>query len=308
MQKAQGFDLKEKVLGKQYKLVHEAIFTDPDDQSGWFYYFWLLDQTITPDAPVLVSTWPVHSSDLILSFDGRLNGCILSPCTTYCSGKGFFPFILYFNKNVEGVNSSSANIKYMFMKNEDISWKPLSTNDARCAKAWVAYLKFPNESGRSLIAYPVEVTVGHSQGIMSYSRSNYNFPSRFAFTVRIDEADCKEVGNEEFVWLDDRFSDEATLEDLNPMLSFDRLLIVQDNNAEVSKWQMETVLSEIVLFRKLKEYCFLILSLTILFIGFKFSPSLPPLLFTHFNLIACFRFFCLFYLLVKPESLHLHDC
>ncbi|KAI3884686.1 hypothetical protein MKX03_016134, partial [Papaver bracteatum] len=205
MQKAQGFDLKEKVLGKQYKLVHEAIFSDPDDQSGCFYYFWLLDQTITPDAPVLVSTWPVHSSDLILSFDGRLDGCILSPCTTYCSRKDFFPFILYFNENVEGVNSSSVNIKYMVMKNEDICWKPLSTTDARFAKAWVAHLKFPKENDGFLIAYPVEVTVGHSQGIMSYSRSNYNFPLLFAFTVRIDEGDCKEVGNEEFVWLDDRF-------------------------------------------------------------------------------------------------------
>ncbi|KAI3965853.1 hypothetical protein MKX01_010810, partial [Papaver californicum] len=80
-------------------------------------------------------------------------------------------------------------------------------------------LEISNESDRSLKAYPVEVKVGHSQGIMSHSRSNYNFPKRFSFTLRLGEGDCDVVGNEEFIWLDDRFGDEATLEDLNPMFS-----------------------------------------------------------------------------------------
>ncbi|CAI9781256.1 unnamed protein product [Fraxinus pennsylvanica] len=36
---------KESVLEEEFEFVRNALFTDPDDQSGWFYHLWLLDQT-----------------------------------------------------------------------------------------------------------------------------------------------------------------------------------------------------------------------------------------------------------------------
>ncbi|GJV61772.1 geranylgeranyl transferase type-2 subunit alpha 1 [Tanacetum coccineum] len=54
----------EMILKEEYEFVRSAVFTNPDDQSGWFYHFWLLDQTVKVDMPTLVSSWPPHGSDI----------------------------------------------------------------------------------------------------------------------------------------------------------------------------------------------------------------------------------------------------
>ncbi|WKA09708.1 hypothetical protein VitviT2T_027331 [Vitis vinifera] len=125
--KVKGFFPKEKVLVEEYEFVHQALFTDPDDQSGWFYHLWLLDQTVKPETPLLVSTWPAHGSDIIVSAEGCLDGRALSPFTSFHSDAGTFPLILYFNEAVEGVNSSTVTVKSVFTENKDLVWKPLAT-------------------------------------------------------------------------------------------------------------------------------------------------------------------------------------
>ncbi|KAI7993826.1 Geranylgeranyl transferase type-2 subunit alpha 1 [Camellia lanceoleosa] len=62
--RAQGSFSKAKVLTEEYDFVHQALFTDSDDQSGWLYHFWLLEQTVKVENPLLVSTWPPHGSNL----------------------------------------------------------------------------------------------------------------------------------------------------------------------------------------------------------------------------------------------------
>ncbi|CAL5428128.1 unnamed protein product [Camellia sinensis] len=79
--RAQGSFSKEEVLTEEYDLVHQALFTDPDDQSGWFYHLWLLEQTVKVENPLLVSTWPLHGSNLNVSADNFLDTCALSPIT-----------------------------------------------------------------------------------------------------------------------------------------------------------------------------------------------------------------------------------
>ncbi|KAI3981049.1 hypothetical protein MKX01_036595 [Papaver californicum] len=239
-QKTHGFESKEKVLSEEYELVHQATFTDPDDQSGWFYHYWLLHQTITPEAPLLLSSWPSHGSDLILSTDRNFEGCMSSPHTSFCLDKEAFPLILYFNQSVKGVNSSTVDIKFTFVKNEDVSWKPLSTKNSGYADAWI---------------YQVEVSVGHSQGIISSSGSNYSFPSRFAFTTRlgVGKRDGEGgVGIEKVVWTDSSFhTDLALLEELSHMLSSDRIRIIKDQDPTPSTWQIESIITEIALLREL---------------------------------------------------------
>ncbi|KAJ0519707.1 putative protein geranylgeranyltransferase type II [Helianthus annuus] len=86
--KVEGYFPKEMFLKEEYEFVRNAVFTDPDDQSGWFYHLWLLDQTVKVDTPVLVSSWPPHGSEIT---------------------KTTFPIILCFNEPVEGVKISSES-------------------------------------------------------------------------------------------------------------------------------------------------------------------------------------------------------
>ncbi|KAF8377389.1 hypothetical protein HHK36_030766 [Tetracentron sinense] len=255
--RVQGSFPREEVLTEEYELVHQALFTDPDDQSGWFYHLWLLDQTVKPDAPVLVSSWPVQGSDVIASFNGNLNGCASSPFTNFHSDTGEFPLILYFNQVVEGVNSATVTVESIFDKNGDLVWRPLSTNYSRNAQAWVTYLKFPDIKDHSLKSYSVEVSLAHCQGIISSSGSHYIHPCQFAFTVSLQPLDLEYTergpGVEMVVWTDDYFyTNETLLQDLSPtILSFHQQRIKEDHDATASMWPSKTIANEIALFREL---------------------------------------------------------
>uniref|UniRef100_A0A2N9GC98 Geranylgeranyl transferase type-2 subunit alpha n=1 Tax=Fagus sylvatica TaxID=28930 RepID=A0A2N9GC98_FAGSY len=252
--KVQGFSPKEEVLNEEYELVHQALFTDPDDQSGWFYHLWLLDQTVKADAPLLVSSWPALDSNLILSGDRCLDDAALSPFNTFHSELGTIPLIIYFNQAVEGVNSSTISVESVLNTKGELTWKPLSTNNSQTAQVWVTYLDYPDIKLHSSEFYPVEVSVGHSQGIISSSGFHYSHPSRFAFKVFVQplDKDAARHGVEMVSWREENFLlYESHSQESNPNFSLDQLNIKDDHEESSSKWRAETIANEIALFREL---------------------------------------------------------
>ncbi|KAI7979302.1 Geranylgeranyl transferase type-2 subunit alpha 1 [Camellia lanceoleosa] len=73
--RAQGSFSKEKVLTEEYDLVHQALFTNPDDQSGC-------------GESSVGSTWPPHGSNLNVSAYGFLDTCASSPITGFHLNSG----------------------------------------------------------------------------------------------------------------------------------------------------------------------------------------------------------------------------
>lgn len=179
-QKAEGYFPKEKVFKDEFEFVRNAIFTDPDDQSGWFYHLWLLDQTLKTVC-LSVSSWPPHSSNIHVSSD-TLKDVSFDPSES--SAHGTLPLILYFSKAVDGVNSGTVAIQSEYINNKDFFWRPVKVDKSGLANIWITCLKFPIQEVHPSKTYQVKVSIAHSEGITTASTGiQYSHPSDIAFTV-----------------------------------------------------------------------------------------------------------------------------
>lgn len=252
----EGYFPKEKVLTEENDLVHQALFTDPDDQSGWFYHHWLLDQIVKIKTPLLVYTWPPHGSNLKVWVDGCLDGSLLSPITSFRLSDRKIPVILYFNEAVEGVNSSTITIESsMHDMNKDLVWKPLSTNNSGRAQAWVTHLSFLEEKLHFSQANPIKVTMGHSEGIKAVTGFPYSHPTYFEFTVCLQPSAPQraDLQNLDMIsWGDKKFHSYEACPMESSQINFSNPLKNSDDNDLMAyKWNAETVANEISLFREL---------------------------------------------------------
>ncbi|KAL0542634.1 hypothetical protein IC582_017707 [Cucumis melo] len=249
-QKAEGYFPMEKVLNEEYELVHQAIFTDPDDQSGWFYHLWLLDQTVKTNPPYLVSSWPPHSFNVALSRTGCLDNHTLSPFCSFHSDSGTIPLILYFDQPVQGVDSSSVIVKST-ANLRDLIWKPLSKCNRDASKAWISHLTFPQEELNSEF-YSVEVSIGHPQKIASATGFHNVKPTHFSFKVAVNlrGTPTEDFGNEGIRWKDENFT-SCEISPHNFPFSFDNPTSEDDYAPSTSEWCVETISNEIALFREL---------------------------------------------------------
>ncbi|KAG5541893.1 hypothetical protein RHGRI_021656 [Rhododendron griersonianum] len=255
--KVEGYFPKEKVLTEENDLVHQALFTDPHDQSGWFYHHWLLNQIVKIETPLLVYTWPPPGSNLKVSVDGCLDDSLpLSPITSFHLKTGQIPVVLYFSEAVEGVNSSTITLESSIHDtNTELIWSPLSTNNSGRAQAWVTHLSFPEEKFHFSQANPVKVTIGHSEGIKSISGFTLSHPTYFEFIVYLrttapHHADLQSL--DMITWGDENFHTyEVHPKESSQLKLSDPLKSSDDNGSMAYRWNAETITSEIALFREL---------------------------------------------------------
>ncbi|CAA2977132.1 geranylgeranyl transferase type-2 subunit alpha 1 [Olea europaea subsp. europaea] len=245
--RGKGHSHKESILEEEFEFVRNALFTDPDDQSGWFYHLWLLDQMVKLE-PLLLSSWPPHGCCLYLSVDDYIGCGNLFPRIHFQSKDRMFPIVLYFSEAVEGVNSSTVTIEYEYYSNDDVIWRPLSANRFGCAQAWLTYLNFPDEV-HFLKDSPVKVVVAQFPGIVSTNGVSFSQTSYIEFSLCVPSHDREHTEGQtipRILWKNEKFhphiteSHDASL--LNPL---HQLKITEEGKSKSSDWSMKTIANEI---------------------------------------------------------------
>ncbi|KAK1406702.1 hypothetical protein QVD17_38310 [Tagetes erecta] len=233
--KVEGYFPKELFLKEEYEFVRNAVFTDPDDQSGWFYHLWLLDQTVKVDMPNLVSSWPPHGSEIT---------------------KTTFPVVIYFSEAVEGVNLHTVSVQVENDILQNIIWSPLSANKFECGQAWLTHLTVPFREMNSSKIFEVKISSGDSQGIKSLNGVPCSQHWSFAFRVSAFP-DLQPQGQSlrRILMTDEHFS--PTDINSNAMMSLSNLydeLAGDYEQPTSSKWKSEMIASEIDQYRELLSW------------------------------------------------------
>ncbi|CAL5354741.1 unnamed protein product [Camellia sinensis] len=209
--RAQGSFSKEKVLTEEYDLVHQALFTNPNDQSGWFYHLWLLEQTVKMENPLLVL--PGHLVVLILMYQQMVSWIL----------------VLHLLSQVKGVSSSVHNT------NKDLIWSPLSTNNSGSSQAWVSL-------GHS---QGIVSLSGFHHCLPTHFEFAVLIQPHGSQHAEMESAEMISWGDENF------HTGETHLQELTQIKNFDQLRNSEVNESTASKWSAETIVNEIALFREL---------------------------------------------------------
>uniref|UniRef100_A0ACD5ZEN0 Uncharacterized protein n=2 Tax=Avena sativa TaxID=4498 RepID=A0ACD5ZEN0_AVESA len=258
IQQSKGFESKQKIFKEEFDLVTQALFTDPSDQSGWFYHLWLLAQTSSPENPQLIASWPCNDAKLSLfpirkSDDLNMVSSSSSICC-YSLKDRIIPIVLYFDEPVKGLNPSNVKLNSELVIGKDIQWRPLSVTDSGHSNCWVTYLEITDKKCSSSQQFSVEVCIPCSDDIVSRSGSHCNCPVHFIFTIELSNNDDKahdiDLFHEPISWS----CSESIRSDGNPScVAFDQLNIRKTVVQENSKWHLEGLSDQIDLFRELPD-------------------------------------------------------
>jgi geranylgeranyl transferase type-2 subunit alpha len=258
IQQSKGFESKHKIYKEEFDLVTQALFTDPSDQSGWFYHLWLLAQTSSPENPQLIASWPCNGAKLSLfpirkSDDLNMVSSSSFICC-YSLKDRIVPIVLYFDEPVKGLNSSNVKLNSDLVIGKDIQWRPLSITDSGHSNSWVTYLEISNKQCSSSQQFSVEVGIPCSDDIVSRSGSHCSCPVHFTFTIELSNNNDKEqdidLFHEPISWT----CSESFQSDGNPScVAFDQLNISNTVVQENSKWHLEGLTDQIDLFRELPD-------------------------------------------------------
>lgn len=250
-QQRKGFESKQKICSEEFELVTQALFTDPSDQSGWFYHLWLLAQTSSPENPQLISSWPCNGAKLSLSLVGKKDD--LNTVSSSLK-EGIVPIVLYFNEPVKGLSPSTVKLNSDLVIGNNIQWRPLSITDSGHSNCWATYLEITNKECSSSQQFSVEVSIPCSDDIVSRSGSHCNCPVHFMFTIELGNNDDKarniDLFHDPISWN----GSESVQSHGNPSsVPFDHLNITDALVQEESKWHLEALSEQIDLFRELPD-------------------------------------------------------
>lgn len=181
------FSRVQESLEEEYELVKTAFYTDPDDQSGWFYYAWLLGQTIAPVGSHVNGCWPPAESQISVDFG---ESTYKLPHSKLKEGQlEALPLVLSFSNAVTGVNNQTVTVNVDGRGFLELDWR--STEPwQKCSRKWTTNIMghLPLSSGR----YAVDVLVGAVPGIVSVDGHDCESPWKSRFRVLVGEDSSSE--------------------------------------------------------------------------------------------------------------------
>ncbi|KAH9563654.1 hypothetical protein CY35_05G137200 [Sphagnum magellanicum] len=172
-----GKEIVQGRLEEEFDLVKNSFFTDPNDQSAWFYYSWLLGQVVAPVGPELNGSWPPHTSELVIKCSEEPTHlsitctCPLQRVTSFVSSG--VPLLLSFTEAVTGVNNETVTVHSNPEVRElsKLSWRPVGFSQ-EFSQTWATEVRFQIKDDKTLLLseltnFTVDIEVAVVPGIVS---------------------------------------------------------------------------------------------------------------------------------------------
>ena len=175
-------------LEEEYELVKNSFYTDPDDQSGWFYYCWLLGQTIAPVSTHVNGCWPPAESKIVIN---SKNSTYTLPYNKPSVGKlETLPLLLSFSNSVTGVSNGTVSVSIDGSDALELDWKPIEPWQ-KYGRKWTTDIMhhLPSSSGQSAVS----ILVGTVPGIVSSDGQAFEASYRSRFHLHMREISASEV-------------------------------------------------------------------------------------------------------------------